>query len=106
VQQLEKRLARAVAQARREQDLSQEALAERAGLSRNMIAMIESGRRIPSLPVAVRLFELLGLSLDAVVLGHGERQPRAVVEGAAMLRAMSTERRREALDILRVMNRR
>lgn len=60
----ESRLARQIATAvRREREhrrLTQQALADLAGLSQGAVARIERGDRLPSLPVVERLFAALG----------------------------------------------
>jgi DNA-binding XRE family transcriptional regulator len=47
--------------------LSQEALAETAGVHRNYIGMVERGKLAPTLDVAKRLADALGASLTALV---------------------------------------
>ncbi|MDD2710166.1 MAG: helix-turn-helix transcriptional regulator [Verrucomicrobiae bacterium] len=49
---------------RKERGLSQEMLAERCGLSRNFIVLLERGRQQPSLPTLLQLRKALGISLD------------------------------------------
>lgn len=53
---------RRVREARLAADLSQEALAEAAGLHPTFISNVERGYRVPSLPTVVRLAE--GLKVD------------------------------------------
>ena len=52
---------------RREKDLSQEALAEMAGLSGNYIGMLERGEKIPSLETFVELVNALDVSADMLL---------------------------------------
>lgn len=44
--------------------ISRRTLSELCGLSKNVVAMYERGERLPSLDVAVRLADLLDVSLD------------------------------------------
>ena len=53
---------------RAEQDLTQEQLAEAAGLSRQTIHSIEKGKTIPSLHVAFKLARALGAAIDDVFI--------------------------------------
>lgn len=49
---------------RRRRNLTQVELAERAGISRGHLAAIETGKRMPSLSVAARICEVLGIAMD------------------------------------------
>lgn len=62
---------RAVRKRRRELDLSQEALAERAGLHRNYISDIERGDRNPSLENIYKLSKALGIKVSALFSDYG-----------------------------------
>lgn len=62
---------RLLADARRQVKMSMEELAERAGLHRTYIGLLERGERQPTLAVAVRLADALGASL-ADFLGEAE----------------------------------
>jgi len=46
--------------------MTQEELAEVAGVSRQSIISIELGRYVPSLPLALRLAEIFGCATDAL----------------------------------------
>jgi len=48
-------------------DLSQEALAEKAGVHANHVGLVERGERSPSIDIAQRIAAALGLSLSALV---------------------------------------
>jgi transcriptional regulator with XRE-family HTH domain len=47
--------------------VSQEALAERAGLHRNYVGLLERGQRMPSILVAQQLAGALGISLSTLL---------------------------------------
>lgn len=51
---------------RAERDMTQEALAERAGVTRNTIISIEKGRYCPSLILAYRIAHVFGVGIDDV----------------------------------------
>lgn len=58
---------RVVAKARIKQGLSQERVAELAGLDRTFISLIERGRRRATLETAVAIAQALGVSLSALL---------------------------------------
>lgn len=45
---------------RRDSDLSQEALAARAGISAKHVGELERGTKVPTVPTAMKLFRALG----------------------------------------------
>ena len=49
---------------REAQSMTQEQLAERAGVSRQSIISIERGRYVPSLPLALRLAKIFRCGMD------------------------------------------
>ena len=53
---------------RAERDWSQSDLAERLEVSRQSVNAIETGKYDPSLPLAFRIADLFGLSIEAVFL--------------------------------------
>lgn len=54
---------------RRERELSQEALAQRAGISAKHVGEIERGNKVPTVTTAMKLFSALGMSAsDAFAL--------------------------------------
>jgi transcriptional regulator with XRE-family HTH domain len=77
----------AVRELRLERGLSQEALAERAGLHRTYVGGIEQGRRNPALLAVERLARGLGVSM-ADLIGRAEAQ-RGVTEGALPTRLIA-----------------
>lgn len=51
---------------RAERDLSQAALAEQLGVSRQTVNAIETGKYDPGLPIAFRIARLFGRSIESV----------------------------------------
>jgi transcriptional regulator with XRE-family HTH domain len=62
-------LGRRVRRRRHFLDLSQETVAERAGIHRTQISLYESGRRMPLAATLVRLAAALGVSPDQLLAG-------------------------------------
>ena len=61
--------------ARRAKGLSQEALAERIGVTRQTVIAIEQGRYSPSLEVAFRIARVFHVGLDDVFRYPAEESP-------------------------------
>ncbi len=68
---IEYRFGKAIRRRRRELDLSQEELAERAGLHRNYISSIETGTRNPSLKNIEKLTQALNISISDFFADYG-----------------------------------
>ena len=68
-------IASRLAELRQEQGLSQEALAERLGVSRQAVSKWERGESSPDTDNLIAVAELYGLSLDALVLGRDAPAP-------------------------------
>ena len=64
---LQARLGQVIRQLRRTRELTQEELAERAGIHVTFLSRIESGRALPGLDVLERLARALGVTLAEVV---------------------------------------
>jgi len=56
---------------RAEQGWSQQDLAERLGVSRQSVNAIETGRYDPSLPLAFKIADVFGLTIEAIFLKDG-----------------------------------
>lgn len=95
------RLGGAVAAARKERGLSQEVLAERIGVSKNFIGLVERGQSFPSVPLLADLSTVLGLSLDRVLLEEAVPAERWTSKTAALLDAVAPEFRDLAVGYLR-----
>jgi transcriptional regulator with XRE-family HTH domain len=67
---IKQRFGKAVRQRRRELDLSQEQLAEQAGLHRTYISNLERGELNPSLETIEKLANALGLSIPALFINY------------------------------------
>jgi transcriptional regulator with XRE-family HTH domain len=61
---------------RRERDLSQEALASRAGLARNHVSELERARREPGLSTIVQLADALGMGAGELMTRFEEERAR------------------------------
>jgi transcriptional regulator with XRE-family HTH domain len=57
-------VARLLREERQRQKLSMNTLAERSGLSRQMVSYIEQGKRNPTLDTLLRLTPVLGVTLE------------------------------------------
>lgn len=60
---------------RAERDWSQTDLAERAGVSRQAVTAIETGKYDPSLPLALRMARLFGQPVEAIFFLDDEPGP-------------------------------
>jgi putative transcriptional regulator len=61
---------------RAERAWSQAELAERAGVSRQTVNAVETGKYDPSLPLAFKLARLFGLPIEEVFLFDGASRPQ------------------------------
>jgi HSP20 family protein len=59
---------------RRERSLTQEALADALGISRQSVNALESGRSLPSLPVALQIADFFAVPLDMLFPTHETHQ--------------------------------
>src|SRR5574340_609860 len=87
---------RVVRRHRLAQDLSQEALSERADVDRTYVGLLERGQRGPGLNVAKRLADALGYPLTELVAEAEEewRQDRTHERKAEVARAAASGRKR------------
>jgi putative transcriptional regulator len=61
---------------RAERAWSQQDLAERLEVSRQSVNAIETGRYDPSLPLAFKIADLFGLTIEAIFLNPSKEQPQ------------------------------
>ena len=86
---------------RRAQDLSQEALAERVGISVTHMSHIETGNTKLSLPVFFRLSQALGVGMDDLLReGSSDRSAR-LLELEEVLAGCDAEQSRVILAVAR-----
>lgn len=82
---------------RRTRDLSQRALAEAAGITRQAVGAIESGRMQPSVGIALGLARALGATVEELFGSGAERAPRptrnavATIDGRTVTRALDQD---------------
>lgn len=57
---------------RAERGWSQQDLADRLGVSRQSVNAIEKGRYDPSLPLAFRISDVFGLTIETIFLSDGD----------------------------------
>lgn len=89
--------------ARKDRDLTQEQLAERAGLSTRHIAKIEKGEVNPSFEVLSTLVKTLGVSFDAIFDPASEQVEAELQEIAGLYRACPEQGRRLIIAAIRAM---
>jgi transcriptional regulator with XRE-family HTH domain len=97
-------LGKRIREIRKSQAISQEQLAERAGISAQYVSNIERGKENPTLDLLLRLAEALRVSLGQMcdletVEEMNRRKLRSSVSG--ILRSADPERLRLALKLLR-----
>jgi transcriptional regulator with XRE-family HTH domain len=74
VHPLQRKFGRVLRRLREDAELSQEGLAERAGLHRNSVGLMERGQRMPTILVVQQLAEALGTTMSAL-LAQVEQEP-------------------------------
>jgi len=88
-------IAKNIGNRRRFLGITQEELAERAGLSTNYVARLEIGMNAPSLPALSRLAEALQVDLGALVtLGHTFSHSDRVEAVGKLMESLSEEEER------------
>lgn len=60
--------------ARKQKDLTQDQLAKKAKLSRQMLSNIERGYSLPSLPVAYRIAKVLGSTMEHIFFNRNAQK--------------------------------
>ncbi|MBM2821152.1 MAG: heat shock protein Hsp20, family protein [Candidatus Berkelbacteria bacterium] len=80
------RVSRRIKNLREGRDLTQEALADQLGISRQSIISVEKGKCLPSLPLALRIAEIFNTSLESIFLGANNPALQEKKEGDKMPR--------------------
>lgn len=88
---------------RQEKKLSQEALAEKVGISPKYISSIERGKENPTLDILIKLAGALRVEVEEVfTVAHEETDPKKLREIVnLLLKESDTEKLRLAVKILR-----
>ena len=86
---------------RRAQDLSQEALAERVGISVTHMSHIETGNTKLSLPVFLQLSQVLGVGTDDLLGEPPSHSSAGLAELEEVLAGCDEEQRRIILEVAR-----
>jgi transcriptional regulator with XRE-family HTH domain len=92
-----------VKQRRLELGLSQDALAERAGISKSFLSDLETGKRSVGAETLLDLGRAMGVSLDFLMTGEGSGDQKPEVQIPASLATFAAEQRlsfRQALTLL------
>lgn len=71
-----KLIGKRAAETRRKRGLTQREVAENAGVTREFIAVFESGYKLPSTLTMISIAETLGVSLDYLVFGSRDTEAR------------------------------
>lgn len=88
-------LARRMKEHRQTLGLSQEALAERSGLSSNFIARIEIGGKTPSLSTLAKLADALGTTVSDLLDDKKQHETRSISDYISQLLSRLDEPNRE-----------
>jgi len=107
---LAKRLGRRIYEFRKQNGLTQAALAERAKISNEFMSAVERGAKLPSLQVLEGIAAGLRVELkdvfnfDRTAYRKLEPLPREVRDIATVLQVLPLERRRQIVKVLRILS--
>ena len=97
------RLGRQIRTARELRGLTQEKLAERAGINNSFLSQVERGLKAPSLKTLHAIATELEVGLDQLFANEETTTPALVEqEVAALLEAVPVESQKDLVDLLRV----
>jgi len=71
---------------RRAQDLTQEALAKKVGVSKGQVIRYETKGAVPSADVLSRMADLFGTTVDVLVNGHAPDKAQGALKNAELLK--------------------
>lgn len=76
-------LGKRIAKRRKNVNIKQNALAEMLGISNNYLSSIERGKEKPSLEIIVKIFNILQVTPDYLLMGnmHSNNVPQNISEG-------------------------
>jgi transcriptional regulator with XRE-family HTH domain len=101
-------LGRRIYSFRKQNKLTQAALAEKAKISNEFVSAVERGAKLPSIEVLDRIATALKVEIkdvfnfDRSSFRRLEPMSREVLDLASMLQALPADRRRKALKLLRI----
>ncbi|MFH0902292.1 MAG: helix-turn-helix transcriptional regulator [Pseudomonadota bacterium] len=99
---LAKRLGSRLQKMRNERGLTQEQVAESAGLVPNYVSEIERGAKLPTLDTLASVADALGVTLSEVVLGVDRPLPREATRLDHILAGQTVEVRKTLLALLQL----
>jgi transcriptional regulator with XRE-family HTH domain len=98
---LARKVGAAISSARRGRGWSQETTAETLGVSANYLGLVERGERLLSLSVLVDACQVLGLSLDEMLLSSQDRPRQEGIEVGRLVAGLSDESRKLMVEIVK-----
>ena len=98
---LVKAVGRAIASRRGEVGLSQEAVAEALGISREAVSRMETGAAVPSVVRLAELAEIFDCELEALIAEASNRKLDQARRLAEMLDGLPLEKREILMDVVK-----
>ncbi|SDB85764.1 helix-turn-helix domain-containing protein [Paraburkholderia lycopersici] len=98
---LVKAVGRAIAARRAEAGLSQEAVAEALGISREAVSRMETGAAVPSVVRLAELAEIFECELEALIAEASNRKLDQAQRIAEMLDGLTLEKREILMGVIR-----
>ena len=90
IEEQEKQLAKRLREERQKQHISQMDLALKAGLSQNIVAMIETEKRVPNINTIFKICDALGINPSVLFIAPSEQKLTAKKQIIALLNQYMT----------------
>ena len=97
---LVKAIGKTIASRRGQAGLSQEAVAEALGISREAVSRIETGAAVPSVVRLAQLAEIFDCGLDALIVEASNRKADQAQRIAEMLDGLTPEKREILMGVI------